>query len=191
MTRSRTLKRGIRLAALVALATAAGCITPAPQDPNMVATLSSQGDLRQAMSGVTSVSLHPTVRTVHPRPGRSPEELRRVTDTALTLALADLGIQVDPSGRGQRLLAYSIGASSSMTMEETMAMFGISSGVDSWTRHAERGGILLVIVRPTSGAVLWRGGLNAVLDDAPTSQPPRVQLIQGAFARLLEPLAPR
>jgi hypothetical protein len=191
MVRRRILTRRLPSAALVALLVVAGCTAPAAPDPNMVATVNSQGDLRKAMAGVTSVSLHPTVRTVHPRPGRTAEELRRATDTALALALTDLGIQVDPSGRGQRHLAYAIGASSSMTMEETMSMFGISSGVDSWTRHAERGGIQLVIVRPTSGAVLWRGSLNAVLDDAPSSQPPRIPLIQAAFARLLAPLASR
>jgi len=134
--------------ALLASLAMAGCGSSPSNSPCSTSTATT-------MRGVSTVAFHPRARIVHPAPGRSTLELQGATDRALIQILDEAGYSIGDVDRSDIILAYAVGISGEMHDEETMKIFGISPGLDLALPET-RGAIVLALVDPVTGQVLWR-----------------------------------
>ena len=168
----------VALSLLLAACSSAGS---RPEDPFRV----DSGDLVAAMRGADSFSMHPSARFVRSVPGRSEADLRSATDAAVIRALQRRGYSLAPSGQGERVIAYAIGAPGELTDAELVRVFGPGAG----RNDADGGdGLALAILNGADGRVEWRGSMGAPARIASKDRRERDASIQRAVDTLFERL---
>ena len=98
---------------------------------------------------------------------------------------ADQPLVIDADQGAVVLLAYAIGISGEMHDEETLEIFGISPGLDLALPET-RGAIVLALIDPVTGRVLWRASASgAAANDGATG--PKLQArIERAVRAILD-----
>jgi hypothetical protein len=137
------------------------------------------------MRGVRTVALHPDARIVHPAPGRSPLLLQGATDRALIQILDDAGYAIEDVDRSDIILAYAVGISGEMHDEETLKIFGISPGLDLALPETQ-GAIVLALVDPVTGRVVWRASASGAAKNEGASSEELQARVERAVRAILD-----
>ena len=189
----------LSLVALCGLLSLVGCggTDARPERSKTYRALS--GNLADAMRGVRSFSFHPRARIVRTTDEAIPGTLQRETEAAITRVLGDHGITPSGANRaGDCVIAYAIGITRELGDEELLKIFGIAAGLDidaeSRDRSAERaqrGGIVLAVLDPNRGVVLWRSSGSAPHDPPDSPRRSNASRIERAVRTLFEGLPRR
>lgn len=146
------------------------------------------GDIQRAMQGARTVALHPRARVVRPLSGDFEFDIREAIEGAIARTLRSAGYEFVSPQQADRLIAYAIGATGTMADAELVQIFGISSGVDT-TSGATRGGVVLAIAHPGTGAVLYRTSGSAAITGKPSRDAStKAAEVRRAIEKLFEPL---
>ena len=152
-----------------------------------------------ASSSVTGYSVLPGARIAWHEQGRELMRDSRLTDSqlqpviegTLRIQLGQLGLRFEQNpSQADLLLAYTAATERSLSDQELLRRFGLVPGYSAPENRAasyERGSLVLYLVDPTNGRVVWRCAAQTLIDfDA---QPEiRRQRIEAGIASMLETL---
>lgn len=176
-----------RLAAIFAIGLLGACVNSPEPSHKGPTVLSHTGSLARTMRGVTTFSLHPTARIVRPGKGTPTQPLLDHMDSALVSFLSAHGYTHDPTGNGDRMVAFAIGVSAEINDVQLTKVFGISAGL-GFGEGNQRGGIVLVVMNPKTGAVTWRSGASGSSYRKAETAEERYEAIDRAIAKMMQTL---
>ena len=157
-----------------------------------------------ASSSLSGYSVVPGARIAWHEQGRelmrdsrlANSELQSVIEDTLRIQLVQLGLRFEQTpSQADLLLAYTAATERSLSDQELLRRFGLAPGYSASENRAtsyERGSLVLYLVDPTKGLVVWRCAAQTLIDF--NAQPEtRRQRIEAGIASMLEtlPLAGR
>ena len=166
------------------------CVTEPVQPDLRLDAITTLGSLSDALEGVTRYALHPDGRVVRADAPNDPGEVRLAVESEIYNTLERAGFHLVPEAEAERYVAYAVGISGEMHDDELLELFGITPGMDV-DEDTLRGGVVLAIIDPRAGSILWRGTVGAEVEERAPTRAERDRRIRAVIAALLGALPSR